>query len=270
MNSLNERLRQLVEAEPDSAPPIDRLLERGRRARRLRRTATVAMSALAVGAIGAAAALVNQPQAAVSPPVVQAQADPRLELVAALASTENTSFKVRATITREIAGKRNGYAADGACDPAAANGYLKMRDGGRETLLINGTKYDSKDGVRFVKREGTWSHIGFDSLALDGDLIGSADSQRLFEMLREADARVTKTGDRTFHFEATSRRAVPASDIVAALAGDIVLDGQQRVERLDYDYRVEAWGFKMHGLLEFSDYGTPVRVKPPTEVINIG
>jgi hypothetical protein len=266
MNSLNTRLHELADAEPGSAPPIDRLLERGRRNRRRRHTTTVALSVLAAAAIALTAIAAipkgSGPQQQAVEPRVEPRVDPRLELVAALANTEGTSFKIRATNTK-LAGdeKRSSYVSEGAFDPATTTGYLRFAGDKLEIRLIDGIKYVSKDGERFVQIKGRSETLGFDAPVLDGELTASADSQRLFEVLRQAEVRVTKTGDGTYHFEA-------ASDTMT-LVGDIVLDRQQRVTRIEYDYHREGQLIKMRGVLEFSDYGTPVRVDPPANVVNV-
>ena len=91
-------------------------------------------------------------------------------------------------------------------------------------------------------------------------------------MFRQSGATVTQTGARTYHFELARRGASNGlmSDIYA---GDVTLDGDQRIAKVTYvrTARAEKGGQvdteTSSVTVELSGYGMPVRVDKPADVI---
>jgi hypothetical protein len=278
---LASRLHEIADGEPDSTPPTQRLLERGRRARH-RRTAARAgtwLAALALGTV-TAVAIAATPAVHTDRPGVTAEAvSPQMELVAAISNSENISFKVKATSTLQKSDGRSTapsytYITQGAFDPATATGYLRAADGSFESRLINGVKYTS-NGDQFVQQKGTYDWLDYDPHVLDGALSGSADSVHLFKVLRQAEAKITKTGAGTYHFDATTPSADSFAPSTTRFVGDITLNASKRVAKVTYDWTLtgkvkqggKLFNRKVKVTLEFSDYGTPVTVERPANVV---
>jgi hypothetical protein len=66
--------------------------------------------------------------------------------------------------------------------------------------------------------------LDYDAHVLDGALSGSADSEHLFKVLRQADAKITKTGAGTYRFDATTQSEEPLASYTTRLVGDITLN----------------------------------------------
>jgi hypothetical protein len=273
------RLHDIADGEPDSTPPTQRLLERGRRARHRRTVARAGMS-LAVLAFGTVAtvAIAATPAAHTDRPGVTAEAvSPQMELAAAISNSRNISFKVKATTTLQksdgrLATPSATYITQGAFDPATRTGYLRAADGSFESRLIKGVKYTS-NGDQFVQQKGTYDWLDYDAHVLNGALSGSADSEHLFKVLRQAEAKITKTG--TYHFDATTQSADSLASYTTRFVGDVTLNASKRVAKVTYGWTL-AGTMKQGGkvfnrnvkvTLEFSDYGTPVTVERPANVV---
>ncbi|MDG4789117.1 hypothetical protein O7626_24825 [Micromonospora sp. WMMD1102] len=285
MNSLDSRLasglRDLVDHEPLTAAPTGQLLRRGVRARRRRAVAVVGASC-AVLAVGlAAGTLLVQPVTAPDRPAAVAEApSPRLELVAAITASENVSYRVRASTTfSKSSGKTRApeasYTAEGAFDPAAATGYLRI-DGVDQQRLVAGVLYTHTRGGQYVREPGRVDRLGYDAHVLDGALSGSADRERLFEVLRQADAEITKKGDRAYHFEATTRSDDGSGPATVRFVGDVTVDADGRVATVRYEWRLTGrtaaepsteFTRDVRVAMEFSGYGRPVTVEPPADVV---
>jgi hypothetical protein len=273
------RLHDIADGEPDSTPPTQRLLERGRRARHRRTVARAGMS-LAVLAFGTVAtvAIAATPAAHTDRPGVTAEAvSPQMELAAAISNSRNISFKVKATTTLQksdgrLATPSATYITQGAFDPATRTGYLRAADGSFESRLIKGVKYTS-NGDQFVQQKGTYDWLDYDAHVLNGALSGSADSEHLFKVLRQAEAKITKTG--TYHFDATTQSADSLASYTTRFVGDVTLNASKRVAKVTYGWTLtgtmkqggKVFNRNVKVTLEFSDYGTPVTVERPANVV---
>ncbi|MGW5668470.1 hypothetical protein [Micromonospora sp. NPDC003776] len=289
MNDLDERLARglhtIVDAEPDSSAPTGLLLERGRRARR-RRNGTLVSGTLAVLALGAVGAttLVHRPApdrpAVVAEASAPAVASPRMELAAAVAASESTSYRV--TVRRTVRADPNwSETATGAFDPAAATGYLHtpFPDGlsFQEDRLVDGVYYlGGADGGRkmpWKRYPGKRDFLPFD-VAMGGALGASSDRKGLFQVLKESGGTVTRTGDRAFHFTVEPTGKASGFDgaplVSEKIVGDVRLDADNRIAGLDYEVSLV---FRKNGqvgpptttrvTMTFSDYGQQVRVERP-------
>ncbi|SCG48082.1 hypothetical protein [Micromonospora inositola] len=292
MFNLDERLTNglhgIVDGEPDSTPPTEKLLELGRRGRRRRSGVAVSatLAVLALGAIGTATLV--QPSTPTRPAVgaeatASQVASPQVELVSAVTASENISYRIKASITaRKTAGKfevaGRPYTTEGAFDPATDTGYLRSE--GHEERLI--------DGVRFVRSPGgtdgqfvqdgsaRFDRLAYDAQVLDGALSGSADPESLFDVLRQADAKITKTGAGTYHFVAASRDDDAIQSSTTTFVGDITVGADQRVATVTYEWATRGrtkrapqsdFAKNIRVTLELSDYGAPVKVERPTNVV---
>jgi hypothetical protein len=276
MNDLDQRLshqlHDLAEGEPGTTPPTDRLLARGRRARH-RRAALASTSLAVIAAAAITGVAVATHSSAVSAtadrrPATTTAADPRLELAAAIANSQNVSFTLK---TKEVFGKGVGstisheatITTERAYDPAANSGYLRYSDG-IELRLINGVLYVNSNN-QWIQNRGTFTSLDWNERGLHDQLTASADSQELLRVLRNGDAKVTKTGERTYHFELTGT----ADGAAIKQVGDVTLDADKRVAKVTYDWRKTYAGSFQHEVstMEFSGYGTPVAVETPVGAI---
>jgi hypothetical protein len=290
MNSLSSRLHQLAGPEPTSEPPVATILRRGRRGRRRRRAVTVLTAMLtAVAIAGVATGIAN---VAAEPEQKQASrggaaTTPKLDLVAAIAASQNISYNVRINIAlRKVPGVpfneedqrlwdyvgEKGHDVVGAFDPNTSTGFKKSDFS--EDRLINGVWYMSERGSTFTKAEGTRTtvHWGEDLTVSAGD----ADPARMLTILRDKGV-TTQTGPKTWHF----RYEVPASRTFVmgrVIEGDITVGDDDRVQRVKYEPTLPAGATDPLGVaprrsgvqhvitIDLFDYGTPVRVEvPPTK-----
>lgn len=281
-SQLTDRLHELATAEPDSAPPTQQLLDRGRQARR-RRTSLVTGASFAVVAVGAvaAAAIAGTPGAAPGGRVPQgtaaasaaAVADPRLELVAAIANSQNISFQLKATATAQKGDGKTTVPAytvvtETAFDPATASGYTRVLESDIEYRLVNGVLYQS-NAAQWLRYRGTYSSLNLDEDKTRGAFVESADSEVLFQSLRKGDAKVEKTGSDAYRFTATSSE----DSGTVTFAGDVVVGPDRRITKVSYDWRLDyhQGGFQQSKVvLEYSGYGVPVTVEVPPNPIPIG
>lgn len=280
-SQLANRLHDLVDDEPDSAPPTRQLLDRGRRARR-RRAGTLAGTSFAVVAIGAVAAVAitgtpsTAPGGSVQPDAAATSAavtDPRLELVAAIANSQNISFRLTTTAT---GGKGDGKATvpvgtavtEMAFDPATATGYVRIIEDGWECRLVNGVLYMSNGAqLQWLRQPGTHTSLNMDEDKLRGAFVESADSEQLFVALRSG-GKVEKTGADTYRFAATRSK----DGGTVTFTGDIVVGADKRIAKVTYDWRLD---YKQGAIqwskvvMEYSGYGEPVTVEAPPNPVPV-
>ncbi|MFR9780607.1 hypothetical protein ACL02O_31740 [Micromonospora sp. MS34] len=289
MNSLDQRLANglhgIVDGEPDSAPPVGLLLERGRQARRRRASTvvTATCAALAVGALGVASVA----QMPTSPrPGVAAQASspqlqsPRMKLMSAAEASANISYRIRV--------KTNLLAGEGAFDPRTDTGYFRVPqdDSVQTELLINGIRYEGGERPlgKLPADKGpeheTYGRYGqypgnYDHLDLAGELAGpvlgatAPEPAELLKALQEANATTTENPDGTLHFEFGTK----SKDGSSTTSGDVTLDADGRIAKVAFTFTWQSTAKgrldtgKVSGTLELSDYGTDVKVKRPTDVV---
>ena len=201
-----------------------------------------------------------------------------MELVSALAATENISYKIKVTTAASKSPALSyTFTTEGAFDPATDTGYLRAK--GYEERLIDGVRFVSTaqgpDGQFVQDGSARFDRLAYDALVLDGALSGSADPESLFEVLRQADAKITKTGARTYHFDAGSRTDNAIESSTSRFVGDITVGADQRVATVTYEWTTRG-KTKVGGnhisktirvTLKMSDYGTPVQVERPANVV---
>ncbi|NUR71053.1 MAG: hypothetical protein HOU81_09540 [Hamadaea sp.] len=285
MEQLTHRLQELADVAPSDAP-TGRLLERGRRARH-RRAAVTSASLAAVVALGTVGGVAVATSGTPDRPAATASAtDPRLELVAAVTKSENISYRMRLTTATESGQSLMTY--EGAFDPRTATGYVRapQDDSVMVELLINGTRYiggerpesplPSDKGLgetygRYGVYPGKYDHL---SIYGDQDTVEGAaapDPAALFKALKAVGATVTRKPDGTVHFA----YAQPSDNglTTANASGDVTFDADGRVAMVAM--RVQ-WQSTVKGKLQsgtvlstmqLSDYGLPVQVKRPTDVV---
>jgi len=265
MNTLDaqlaSRLHDMVDGEVGAEPPTQMLLTRGRRARH-RRAAAVVTASLAVLTVGGVAATAAVQSSAPSRPAVTAAETPELQLVAAVAASENVSYRVRVRSGSET--------TEGAFDPGTATGFLNSSSstGGVVYLerLINGVRFVSSSGSKdkWKQYPGKHDRLAYDR-ALNSAVGASADPKQLFETLRRAGAKVTQAGAGVYHFEVEH-----SGD---TFVGDVALSADKRIAKVTYKRtsRDEKDGQAVTSTslvtVELSGYGLPVQVKRPTDVI---
>jgi hypothetical protein len=229
-------------------------------------------------------------------------AAPNLKLAAAVAASENISFRFK--ITRNDPNGQVQFATlEGAYDPAAKTGYLNVSYPGEPVVtherLINGVLYLVPDpGSKNWRQRPGPGRLTFLGPASGRSAGATADPAELLKALRQDGAKITQTGARTYHFEVT-RPAHPGTDAgVLTLAGDVTIDADGRVGKVAFTEthkferrsgqtgpqagatpasegpsrpedraRDEVYGSKSEVTVELSGYGLPVQVEKPTEVI---
>ncbi|HEY2672568.1 MAG TPA: hypothetical protein VGJ07_19620 [Rugosimonospora sp.] len=285
-SQLANRLHDMMDDEVGSAPPALAVLSRGQRAGRRRTATMVATASLAVVAVGGVTvAAVAQPWAqrgpgalAQSRPGAAAQVPaPRPQLAAAVAASQNISYRVKVTQTY---GPGSVQTTDGAFDPASATGYLNSTSSGAgvtyEERLVNGVRYVSSSGSPDWKQDpGTYDRLSYDQ-NLNGAPSASVDPQQLFETLRNSGATVSQTGPRVFHFEVTvDTPATARTTLSQAFVGDVTLNADKRIAKVAYrrtDHGTKdgsAFTETTPVTVELSSYGLPVRVDKPTSVVGV-
>jgi hypothetical protein len=273
MNTLDaqlaSRLHEMVDGEVGAEPPTGILLTRGRRARH-RRAAAVVTASLAVLTVGGVAATVTVQPSTPNRPAVTAAEAPKLQLVAAVAASENVSYQVKVTATSKPVSDTGAETTVGAFDPETATGFLNSSQstGGVVYLerLIDGVRFVSSSGSKdkWKQYPGKHDRLAYDR-ALNSAVGASADPKQLFETLRRAGAKVTQNGAGVYHFEVEQ-----ASD---TFVGDVVLGADKRIAKVTYERtsRHEKGGQTSTSTnlvtVELSGYGLPVRVQQPTDVI---
>lgn len=263
---LADRMHDVAEAETGGTPPTENLLSRGRQAR-LRRRA-VLTGGMAAVVVAAAVVTSVVPWSAPETPVArEAQETPALRLAAAVAASDDISYRVKVTWA---SGGKVLQTTEGAFDPASRTGYLNSASPEAEVVyyerLIDGTRFVSSSGSRdkWKQYPDTHDRLAYDS-ALNSAASASADPKALFDLLVAAGAVITQN-DAGFHFEVTANQE-------QTLVGDVTLGADKRIAKVTYD---ETFRSGKNGdvststssmTVELSDYGTPVRVERPTDVV---
>ncbi|MFC6015502.1 hypothetical protein ACFP2T_04725 [Plantactinospora solaniradicis] len=261
------------------------------RRRHQRRTvllrATYTMGVLGLAGVTAAVLTVGgngQAGPTAGPPPVTNAAAPQLKLVAAVAASENVSYRMRLTTGNQSG--QGGLTYEGAFDPKARTGYVRVPqdDSVMTELLINGTRYiggepplgelppDKGPGEkygRYGQYPGKHDRL---SLYGDGDTVLDAaapDPAALFKALRSANATISENPDGSLHFE----YATQSKDGSNTTSGDVTRDAQGRVGKvaLSGTWQSTAKGRLDTGTytatLELFDYGVEVKVERPTDVV---
>lgn len=214
------------------------------------------------------------------PPVVVAESA-NLQLVAAVTASENISYQVKLTrgTEKEPASLST---TKGAFDPAAATGYLDSTSPGADVVyterLIDGVRYVGSSGSKAWKQyPGKHDRLAYDH-NLNGAVGASADPEQLFAALREAKAVITKSGKNTFHFESNRPYDNQWATGTVTLTGDVTLDADNRIGKVAYTLTDKgqmkpgvkgglAYDSTQLFTLELSNYGVPVKVEKPTNVV---
>ncbi|GAA3454717.1 hypothetical protein [Dactylosporangium matsuzakiense] len=215
----------------------------------------------------------SQPAA---PPVAMEQ--PSVRLANAAAASDDISYRFTLTDGPVV------YA--GAFDPKTRTGYLHSDNdaGTLVELLIAGTRYigtEPRAGVQVTGNHEAYSRYGqypgtYDRLSfgLTGDATygpGSADPTELFKALRAAGAAITQNPDGTLHYRITTDDGQSKS----VLDGDVSLNADGRIARIVV---AGTWSSTAKGRLdqgrltrtvELSDYGLPVTVQRPAQVVPV-
>ncbi|MEU5786175.1 hypothetical protein ABZ754_00410 [Micromonospora purpureochromogenes] len=294
MNTLDERLahrlHDIVDGESDSVPPVGVLLDRGRRARRRRTTAMVSATCalLAVGVATVATVATTptsgRPSVAAGQSSQPAAVSPAMELVSAVTASENISYRMRLTSSGP-----GGLTYEGAFDPRTATGYVRcpQDDSVMTELLIDGTRYIGGErplGKLPADKAGpgeTYGRYGqypgkHDRLSLyDGGsgVLGavSPDPAALFTALKSANATITENPDGSPHFTYTVTDKTGST----SATGDVTLSRDGRIAKvvLTVTWQTTAKGRLDQGTstltLELSDYGLPVKVQRPADVVKV-
>lgn len=260
---LADRMHDVAEAETGGTPPTEHLLSRGRQARLRRRAVlTGGMAAVVV-----AAAVVTAVVPWSAPETPAAQETPALRLAAAVDASDDISYRVKVTWA---SGGKVLQTTEGAFDPASRTGYLNSSSPEAEVVyyerLIDGTRFVSSSGSRdrWKQYPGTHDRLAYDS-ALNSAASASADPKALFDLLVAVGAVITQN-DAGFHFEVTAGQE-------QTLVGDVTLGADKRIAKVTYDetFRIGKNGDVSTSTssmtVELSDYGTPVRVERPTDLV---
>jgi hypothetical protein len=288
LDQLADRLHELTGVGTSQAP-TQRLLERGRRSKHRRAAVTSAsLAVLALGGVTAAVMATSLSGAADRPSTVANAADPRVELAAAIAASDNVSFRLKSTVTGQKGdGKTQTdpatYITQTAFDPTTATGYLRLGDS-EIYRLVNGVLYAKNSpcpkpsgpdaappdcpATQWLQYPGHYASLNFDDDKLRGQFSASADSQTLFQALRADNAKVTKTGADTYHFEATGTKDGGA----VTFTGDVTVGADDRIAKVTYDWKLKyaQGGFRTSGVvLEYSGYGDPVTVEAPPNPVPV-
>ncbi|MET8352378.1 MULTISPECIES: hypothetical protein [unclassified Micromonospora] len=240
---------------------------------------------VAIGGPGASAPGGNAPGASApggNPPPVASADSPQLQLASAITASEAVSYRLKITVgSREDPDA--GGTAEAAWDPDRSTGWLTSSipgGGAYYQRMINGTFYVGSSGSATWKQEPNNGYLEYGDV-LGGAAGASADPKELFAALREAHAKITRTGDGRYHFESTRSYDDEHSAGTRTLVGDVTVGADGRVATVTYlssnKARIKAGvkspksGLTMEShqrlTLELSDYGVPVRVQKPTNVI---
>lgn len=267
----------------------------GRATRRHRRRTAVMRTGYALGVAGLAGVLAvgltgggggGGARPGQDQPAVQAGApDASLRLSKAAAASDNISYRMKVA-TGSGAGPAS-RTCEGAFDPMTVTGYVRcpQDDSVMVELLIDGTRYmgaappltplppDKTPGGEVYDRYGQYpgrhDHL---SLYGNGDsVLGAAapDPAALFKALQQANATITQNPDGTLHFSYTTQ----VDHGSTATTGDVTLNADGRIAKVTIDGtwqstakgRLDTGTFRV--TLELSDYGVPVHVDRPTDVV---
>ncbi|GIH14874.1 hypothetical protein [Rugosimonospora africana] len=278
----------------------DVLADAGRRHQRRIVAHRTAYAAGVVGLVGALAAATvgirgatgttgsTPPDRGHGQPVAVGPDSPRLRLDAAIKASTETSYQVKIT---SVDPSVPAWTTTGAFDPATTAGYLESPRTGLRPWYVAGYEHERLlDGVLYIgftdslTGKVSWAryeggrpkNLDYDD-ALGGALAGSADSNDLFQVLRQTGATVTQTSANVYHFEVSVKNPDAAVGIEPGLisdafAGDVTLGADKRIATVAY--RRTTTGTPLRGsephtdhlrvTIELSGYGAPVRVEKPT------
>jgi hypothetical protein len=280
---LAERLHDMADGDFDSAAPVVGVLTRGRAAGPRRTAVRLAGASLAVLAVGGVVTTVavHPWSADHAAGIATAAQSPELTLMAAVAASDGISYKLKLVTKVKSTPGSPDQVTTGAFDPATTTGFT-------HTLYDDGPGFDEQrlfKGVRYLGSAGVdqkivWRKVAgrFDSLDFVGDTAGSlgasADPAQLRAILRDQGAKVTKTGDRTYHFTfAVAKKDLLPQSLSDRFTGDVTVGADKRIATVTYE-RTLQWGGKAPGMkpgppvvmavtMAFSDYGAPVTVEAP-------
>jgi hypothetical protein len=233
----------------------------------------------AVVAIGGGAAGVGDQGPGTGQPAVAADS-PQLQLAAAVAASENISYRIRVTAGTKEDPDGEG-SSEGAYDPATRSGYLNSPQAGSSTVyiqrLVNGELYLGSNNSPTWKQEPSNGKFEYGD-ALQGAATASGDPEELFKVLRQAGTEVRKTGA-VYHFESSTPLDTKYfATGTATLVGDVTLDANGRIAKVAIQEAQKGQfkpGVKGGGTFDSShvvtvelfDYGTSVTVDKPADVI---
>ncbi|MER5332674.1 hypothetical protein [Micromonospora sp. NPDC002717] len=161
-------LHDLVDHQPPTEAPTDRLVGRGRRARRGRAVALTSGALAVVGMVAVAAVGLSSPGGAGGtsdqPGSGTVAATPELRLVAAAQATARTSFRFRLSTTSEVVEKGRKWtdtdSYEGVFDPNGPTGEVRQR---RENAQMEPAEERIVDGILYMKKGDRWSNFGKES-----------------------------------------------------------------------------------------------------------
>jgi hypothetical protein len=300
MNDFETRLADRMHDVADGVsglPPTENLLARGRLGRRKRQSVfggAVVAVAVAAGVVTAA----MQPSAPGQTPDA-AQGAAAVRLAAAVKASDNISYRVKVTTSNEPDGQRDAWTerTEGAFDPATRTGYLSEvvpegRNGYLERL-VDGVRYTGCENCddQWKQYPGTQDRLAYAD-AMNGVASASADPEALFDMLTQAGAKITQT-DTGFHFEVNTKDRY--GEYPVTLVGDVELGQDNRIASVTYEETITVPDTKDAEppattttgpqptteapkvtsyvsstnmvTVELYDYGTPVQVERPTDVV---
>ncbi|MFE9202730.1 hypothetical protein [Micromonospora sp. NPDC007230] len=208
-----------------------------------------------------------------------------MKLVSAATASQNISYRIRLTNSGP-----EGLTYEGAFDPRTTTGSVRVPkdDSIMVELLINGTRYEGAERPQGKlpadKGPGeTYGRYGqypgkYDRLSLysDGnDVLGNTapDPASLIRALKAANGTITEKPDGTLHFEYAIEHKQEMGSTTTS--GDVTLDADGRIAKVALS---GTWQSTMKGrldkgtfssTLELFDYGVPVKVERPTDVVMV-
>ena len=212
-------------------------------------------------------------------PAAVAAGTPELRLASAITASQNTTYRIKVTIQE---GKSRATTNEGAFDPATSTGYLNSQWAGSGPVyyerLVAGIRYVGSSGSPNWKQDPRrYDRLTYDTSAKGHDPAAkasgaTANPDELLAELRKAGTKITESGGK-FHFEVTLKpEKAPRTTLKQSIAGDITLDGDQRISSIAYTRTSRA---TKDGISEtstttvrmaFSGYGAPVKVEKPAKV----
>ncbi|WP_030437513.1 hypothetical protein [Actinoplanes subtropicus] len=280
---LAERLHDMADGDFDSAAPIVGVLARGWAAGPRRTAVRLAGASLAVLAAGGVVTTVavHPWSAERSGGVAAVPQPPEMALMAAVAASDGVSYELTLTTVVKSTPGSPDQVTTGAFDPVTRTGFTHTPyddgPGFSEQRLVKGVRYLGDAGI---DRKIVWRKVAgtFDSLDFAGEAAGrlgaSADPAQLRAILRDRGAKVTMTGDRTYHFTfAVAKKDLLPQSLSDRFAGDVTVGADNRIATVTYE-RTLQWAGKSPGrkpgppvvmavTMAFSDYGAPVTVEAP-------
>jgi hypothetical protein len=286
---LEERLIESMRHEAGGVILTSDVLGRATRRHRRRTTAIRTVSALGVAGLAGVlvAGLTSGGTTAPRPPAANQAQPVAMRLAGATAASDDISYRMRL---------RTGFASgpgptyEGAFDPRTDTGYVRrpQDDSVTTELLINGTRYiggepplrplpaDKGRGEKYG-RYGQYSgkHDSLSLYAGTDPVLSAAtpDPASLRKALRNA--TVTENPDGTMHFQYSTKWTAKFGHGSSTTTGDVTLDRDGRIAKVTTKTGWEATVPGKRGpqkgtataTLELFDYGTPVTVKRPKDVV---